>query len=160
MAESGDYDYILHGCNCFHAMGSGIAGDIAKRYPHVPNVDRRDTEHGDPGKLGTWTEAVVNTRMALLSPDNGKWQDYPETTEVPCEEFTILNCYTQYQPGKDFLPSIFPKLIRDLNEEFSGQIIGLPAIGCGIAGSMANMSILVEAMLKEGPDVDWELVML
>lgn len=161
MAEAGDYNYIMHGCNCFHAMGSGIAGQIARRYPCVPDVDR-GTVYGGPGKLGDWTEALVSNVQRMLPAPQSGWEDRPKYDTIELSDpFTILNCYTQYKPGPDFIPSIFPYLIRKLNEEFKGQIIGLPAIGCGIAGSMDNLgTVLIPILLEEGPDIDWEIVLL
>ena len=161
MAEAGEYDYIMHGCNCFHAMGSGIAGEIARRYPNVPSADRQ-TVYGDPSKLGNWTECIVESTKQIQPPPQQGWEDKPKYDMIPlAEAFTVLNCYTQYQPGKDFLPSIFPHLIKELNKEFAGSIIGLPAIGCGIAGDMGNLGLhIIPALLEHGPDVDWEVCLL
>lgn len=52
MAESGDFDVIIHGCNCFCRMKSGIAGQIAQRYPIVVDKDN-ETRVGDMSKLGS-----------------------------------------------------------------------------------------------------------
>lgn len=30
---AGKFDVIVHGCNCFHAMGAGIAKTIATAFP-------------------------------------------------------------------------------------------------------------------------------
>ena len=32
LAKNGEFDVIIHGCNCFTAMFSGIAGQIRKEY--------------------------------------------------------------------------------------------------------------------------------
>ena len=40
-AENGDYDIIVHGCNCFCVMGSGIAAQIRERYPEAAEIDKQ-----------------------------------------------------------------------------------------------------------------------
>ena len=160
-AEEGAYDYIMHGCNCFHMMGSGIAGEIARRYPEAARVDRENTAYGEPSKLGYYSVTSVFESQRIMKPKQLGWEDKPTYTSVTLDKpFTILNCYTQYRPGPDFIPSIFPYLITELNEGYPGSTIGLPAIGCGIGGSMDNLSIIVDALVTQGPDVSWELVLL
>ena len=65
LAEAGDFDIIVQGCNCFCAMGSGIAKEIRNRYPEAWQVDY-DTEMGDMFKLGTFTSA--HTCLLYTSP--------------------------------------------------------------------------------------------
>jgi O-acetyl-ADP-ribose deacetylase (regulator of RNase III) len=74
LAERGKFDYIVQGCNCFHTMGSGLAGQLVKKYPFVLVADKTSI-YGDREKLGTWTSAKV------LSNHN---------------QFTIVNAYTQF----------------------------------------------------------------
>ena len=54
LAEEGKFDVIIHGCNCFHAMGGGIAKQLADKYPQVEEVDRQTT-FGDRNKLGSYS---------------------------------------------------------------------------------------------------------
>ena len=163
LAESGDYDYIMHGCNCFHAMGSGIAGSIAWRYPIVAEVDRRLTYKGGPGKLGDYTEQLVTTRRMLVPGEPLSWQDdYPLTPkykEITLDSpFTVINLYTQFNPGPDFIPSIFPYAIGKINEDFSGKTIGIPMLGAGIGGG--NWQEIMLVLLNEAPDINWEVCVL
>ena len=51
MFSGGEFDLIVHGCNCFHTMGAGIAGTIAKQFPYAAKVDRECTAYGDITKL-------------------------------------------------------------------------------------------------------------
>ena len=39
MAEAGEFDVIVHGCNCQNTMGSGIAKEMRARYPGVYQAD-------------------------------------------------------------------------------------------------------------------------
>lgn len=77
LAKSGEYDVVLHGCNCFNTMGKGVAKQIASEWPEVAVIDRA-TRRGDRGKLGTYTLCWVNR---------------------PEYRFMLFNLYTQYYYG-------------------------------------------------------------
>lgn len=119
MADNGDFDIIIQGCNCFNAMGAGLAPQIAKRYPLAEAVDS-DTRKGSISKLGNWT-------MAYSTNDNPNQK-----------EFRIINAYTQYvtsQQGEDvFEYAAFELILRKLAHEFGKSRFGLPYIGMGLAG--------------------------
>lgn len=119
MADNGDFDIIVQGCNCFNAMGAGLAPQIAKRYPMAEGVDS-DTVKGSIQKLGNWTYAY-NT----------------EDTKAPVQ-FRIINAYTQYvtsQQGEDvFEYAAFELILRKLAHQYGKQRYGLPYIGMGLAG--------------------------
>lgn len=51
LTKKGYFDVIVHGCNCFNMMGSGIARKIAINFPMAMDADAR-TLKGDPFKLG------------------------------------------------------------------------------------------------------------
>ena len=114
LAEAGDFDVIVQGCNCFNTMGGGIAREIRERYPVVASVDMV-TLRGDYRKLGNWTEC-----------------DAGETNR-----FTIINAYTQYNmsQGTDVFEYIaFQLILEKLAFVYPGKRFGLPYIGCGLAG--------------------------
>lgn len=115
MAENGDFDIIVQGCNCFNAMGGGIAREIAERYPWVADVDK-ETERGDYNKLGSWTSAAV------VMPDTS---------------FEVINAYTQYNMsrGEDVFEYVaFELILMKLIHTYGDKRIGLPYIGMGLAG--------------------------
>lgn len=139
MAEDGKFDIIVHGCNCMCTMGSGIAGQIAKRYPKAYTIDSL-TQKGDANKLGKFTQAYVNGQSLR--------QIAPNTRGVKKVNynFTIINAYTQY--GYD--PSTKPvdyeaiynafkqiKMLYDMNP-MATMRIGIPKIGAGLAGGDWN----------------------
>lgn len=64
MAAEGDFDVIVHGCNCFCQMGAGIARPIRQKFPQAYIEDRK-TVRGDVSKLGTYTFATVETSMIV-----------------------------------------------------------------------------------------------
>ena len=111
LAEAGDFDIVVQGCNCFNTMGGGIAREIAERYPMAHMVDY-GTLKGDYNKLGNWTTAFTG-------------------------KFLIINAYTQYNmsQGTDvFEYTAFQLILEKISFTFPGKRIGLPYIGMGLAG--------------------------
>ena len=123
-----DLHYIAHQCNCFHCMGAGVAGQIAKLYPEVSQHDKAYTKCGDKNKLGKIQ--VVN-----VIPKNNNYSLHG-----------IINMYSQFEPGcyktneeyNERLKAIESCLIaiKDSFDEYIGEVvIGFPyLIGCGISG--------------------------
>lgn len=140
LAESGDFDIVVQGCNCFNAMGGGIAREIAERYPQAPMIDNL-TSRGDIMKLGNWTECSVQVGMG---------------------GFEILNAYTQYSTsvqGEDvFEYGAFELICRKLVHKYGDKRIGLPYIGMGLAGGdketiMEMIEDLAHAVASRGGSV-------
>lgn len=117
-ADHGQLDLIVHGCNCFCTMGAGIAKQIRDRWPEAYEADLK-TVKGDRSKLGTCSYAkLVKTKVG--SP------------------LQIVNAYTQFNYGRNrrnvdydavqacmrYISGITPPDVR----------IGMPRIGCGLAG--------------------------
>lgn len=135
LAEEGEFDVIIHGCNCFHAMGGGIAEQLADKYPQVEVADKQ-TEFGDREKLGKWTEAIV---------------------EVNDNVFTVVNAYTQYKwsSGSDvFEYEAFQQFLKLFTESvlycpFRIKI-GFPQIGAGLAGGdWSRISKMIEKFSED-----------
>ena len=118
LALSGEAKIIAHGCNCFHAMGSGIAAALASKFPQIPLADQRWSPKGAVKKLGGFSTAQV-TQARI----DGELK--------PIDSFECLNIYTQYQTGADFIPSIFPAALKLINDQYVGETIWFPMIGCG-----------------------------
>jgi O-acetyl-ADP-ribose deacetylase (regulator of RNase III) len=111
MAENGDFDIIVQGCNCFNTMGGGIAREIRERFPMAALVDN-ETLKGDYNKLGNYTTAFTG-------------------------KFLIVNAYTQYNmsQGNDvFEYTAFQLITEKLAFAYPGKKFGLPYIGMGLAG--------------------------
>ena len=116
LAEAGEFDIVVQGCNCFNTMGGGIAREIRERYPHVADADRY-SDKGDYRKLGNWTSGEVVTNNETV--------------------FKIINAYTQYNmsQGTDVFEYIaFQLILEKLAFVYPGKRFGLPYIGCGLAG--------------------------
>lgn len=128
--DDGQFDAIVHGCNCFHVMGAGIAlhlNDYTKG--KLLEVDS-ETDYGNINKLGLFS---------VLETDKGR----------------IYNLYTQYttaRPGKVAVHWIsvltgLHDIIKDLGE---GDVsIGIPLIGCGLANGKREHFELVLKQLSE-----------
>lgn len=115
MAENGDFDVVVQGCNCFNTMGGGIAREIRERYPLVASVDN-ETLKGDYNKLGNYTTAFTG-------------------------KFLIVNAYTQYHMsrGSDVFEYVaFNLILQKLLHAYGDKRIGFPYIGCGLAGGDEN----------------------
>jgi O-acetyl-ADP-ribose deacetylase (regulator of RNase III) len=124
-----DCDVIAHGCNCFNTWGAGIARQLRTVHTEAFEADWK-TLRGDKDKLGTYTDAVSHGRR-------------------------VFNLYTQYAYGNntrhcdyDAIKSSLESM-RDalrVTDEIEGAKIGLPKIGCGLAGGDWNV---VEGIIEE-----------
>jgi len=126
LAEAGQFNVIVQGCNCFNTMGNGIAKEIKARYPAAFEADRL-TDRGSFNKLGNYSVML------------GK-------------QFNIVNAYVQhgYNSGvirEDvFQYTAFELILQKLAHQYPGCHFGFPYIGCGLAGG--NEEHVVD-MLKE-----------
>lgn len=133
LAKEGKFDVIAHGCNCLNTQGAGIAVRMAETF----GTDRFEKEHpryfNDINKLGTIDYEKLGLR---------KWDDqYERYNEEQDEEgvykttLIVVNAYTQQHWGRLTLDYEALRLtLRKMNKQFAGQHIGLPQIGCGLAG--------------------------
>ena len=140
LAQEGEFDIIVHGCNCFHTMGAGIALQLAQKFPGPEgpeSIDRNLTKRGDPDKLGAITIA------------NG--------TNYGGGNFAIVNGYTQFgfgpdpdgKPPVDFdaISSVF-RCVAQLADPARSHI-GYPAIGAGLAGGdWTRISAIIDEELE------------
>jgi len=142
LAKEGHFDVITHGCNCFCTMGAGIAPQMAKAFGCDTFKMESPQFKGMMDKLGTidyQTGVIVNGEFinALNS-------------EVSAEDghvLTPINSYTQYWYGRnhaagDKSPVDYEAItlcMRKINHSFKGKTIGLPLIGCGLAGGDWNI---------------------
>jgi O-acetyl-ADP-ribose deacetylase (regulator of RNase III) len=133
MAKAGQFDVVIHGANCFHTMGAGIAKTIKQTWPAVYKSDCTNTRYGDRKKLGT------------IDP-------------VPVEGgLIVVNAYTQYDyRGRynvdyDAITDAFIALKR----QFGGRNLrfGIPKIGAGLAGGDWNLIATLIDDAMDGEDV-------
>lgn len=140
LAESGMFDVIVHGCNCFHAMGGGIAAKIASLYPEAEEADNQ-TVKGSREKLGNFSHAYIERP--------GK------------HSFTIVNAYTQYrwsgfqdvfeyEAFESFLNRLCAYASKLQKDKGNTLNIGFPKIGCGLArGDESRIIPMIESFSKD-----------
>ena len=123
-------DAYAHQCNCFTAMGAGIAKALAAQFPEVKAADDA-TVTGDAEKLGTFTKAVVTPTS------------------------TVYNVYGQYSTSRLVRTTNYPALFSGLRAVMEDMVnngkstLGIPYIGCGLAkGNWEE----VEPLIKEWAD--------
>jgi O-acetyl-ADP-ribose deacetylase (regulator of RNase III) len=115
LAQEGQFDLIIHGCNCFCTMGAGIAKQIRTQFPQAWEADLA-TQSGDRSKLGSYSKACINT---------------------PSGRLYVINAYTQYHYSGDGVLVDYDavtKVFTALKNQFHGQRMGYPKIGAGLAG--------------------------
>jgi O-acetyl-ADP-ribose deacetylase (regulator of RNase III) len=119
MAEQGEFDVIVHGCNCLNTMGSGIAREIKDRYPGAYDADTLATKQ--------WQNPVAKL---------GNFSTY--TTVGKGKPFVIVNAYTQVKFGGEgidhFEYESFALILRKTLAWGGGVNYGFPYIGMGLAG--------------------------
>lgn len=140
MLDNGEFDAIIHGCNCFCKMKSGIAKQITDRWPVVAEVDSL-TIKGDESKLGTYKKCYVETK-----DDIGM----------------VINAYTQYYYGYDGKQYVDYNAIGDIFNNinrYGGYRLlkfGIPKIGCGLAGG--DWDVVSHIIKEAAPDLDITVV--
>lgn len=132
MARRGEFDVIVHGCNCFCAMGAGIAKAIKAAFPEAYAADCQTTP-GDREKLGAMSYATVQVGMRTL---------------------TVVNAYTQYHWQGEGVLADYQAITRAfaaIKETFAGKYIAYPKIGAGLAGGDWSIisAIIDEALAGE-----------
>lgn len=139
-AQAGEFDVIVHGCNCFCTMGAGIAKTIKQVFPATYQADQ-ETVVGDRNKLGTYSAAQV---------------------EVQGKALVVVNAYTQFEwrgsgPKADY--TAIRAVFRRVKQHYSGKRIGYPAIGAGLAGGeWARIALIIDEELRGENHVfvEWE----
>ncbi|MBL4844637.1 MAG: macro domain-containing protein [Planctomycetes bacterium] len=134
LASAGEFDVIVHGCNCMGSMGAGIAKGIKATFPAAFEADLA-TPKGERAKLGTCS-------VATCAVEGGT-----------CE---VVNAYTQFHyrgAGPLVEYEALGSCFAWIKQRYSGKRIGLPKIGAGLAGGdWARIAAIVEEELA-GEDV-------
>lgn len=123
--KENNFDAIAHGANCFHTMGGGIAGQIAKQFPEAYEAD-------------------------LLWEEKGHWCKLGYFSSTKTQYGDIHNFYTQYLPGPNFEYTALIQaltVLEDMIAKYSNlefYVLGVPMIGAGIGGG--NWEIIKEIL--------------
>jgi len=145
LALKGEFAVVTHGCNCFCTMGAGIAPQMAKAF----SCDKFKQEQklprfiGNINKLGT----IDFERKEIYNKEDAVFHS-----------LHVVNSYTQYHYGKNYTNDLSTPLdyealtlcLRKINHVFKGNHIGLPQIGCGLAGGDWNkVKEIIKKELKD-----------
>ncbi len=139
LALQGQFDVIVHGCNCQCAMGAGIAKAIRKLFPEAYEADCR-TFKGYVGKLGTFSRAKI-VRDGV--------------------SFYVVNAYTQEKYGLTGVNVDYRAIataMRNVKGFYPGKRIGYPKIGAGLGGG--DWEIIEQIIDHELEGEDHTLVVL
>lgn len=130
--DKGEIDVLVHGCNAIGGFGSGIAGQIAKRYP--------DALRAYKDLISTCLSFKIPKpkRAGLSIPSSGNIKGM------------VINLITQIEflpRGKDhFEYDAFRISLKHLLECHQSRKIGMPMIGAGLAGGDWKR---IEAIINE-----------
>lgn len=128
---------IAHGCNCFTTMGAGVAGQLAKAYPPILEVDEKEdySYSNTYEKLGNYSKAINKNNSAIC-----------------------YNLYTQYAPGPFVDYGAIFNAFSNLNAERldSNKILYIPKIGAGIASG--DWELIEKLINLATPDIDITVV--
>ena len=128
LAKNGEFDVIVHGCNCECIMGGGIAKQIRQAFPKAYDADRGTTAC-DSRKIGSLSFAKVKL-------NKGK-------------DLVVVNGYTQLLAGGQVNYDGVRDVMKQVKQNFYGQRIGYPMIGSGLAGGdWDRIKEIIEEELK------------
>ena len=137
LALAGNFDVISHGCNCHCVMGAGIAPKMATSFGCDEFKMENNNSCGDVNKLGTidYELKLVHDKVAYSE----KSENLMLNKNLEYKRLYVVNSYTQFGFGsKSKKPPVDYEAIRlclrKINSIFEGFHIGLPQIGCGLAG--------------------------
>ena len=128
LAKEGKFDVIAHGVNCMCTMKSGIAPQMAKGFGCDQYYLEGTAFKGNIDKLGN------------IECDSFDIHLSDETVQP--KKLIVVNAYTQYNYGSNHVDGTNKPLdyealtlcMRKINHKFKSLHIGLPLIGCGLAG--------------------------
>jgi O-acetyl-ADP-ribose deacetylase (regulator of RNase III) len=131
LAEAGEFDVVAHGCNCFCTMGNGIAPQMAEAFGCDNFTLESAIYEGNINKLGQ-----INYETFAIRDDGKIVFDKPQ---YKGKKLSVVNAYTQYdfkhhksQINLDY--EALTLCMRKIAHTFEGSHVGLPKIGCGLAG--------------------------
>jgi len=124
LALAGEYNVIIHECDCFHGMKSAINQHIIARFPDVKKIDDR-TPYGDESKLGT---------INYYKDDSGLY---------------IVNAYTQIKPGPFIRYDALESCFHSIKTQFTGLTFGIPQIGGRCCGDWNIINGIIKYCMKD-----------
>ncbi|MCP4219558.1 MAG: phosphatase [bacterium] len=126
LAKEGQFDVIVHGCNCQGIMGKGLAKHIKAHFPKAAKIDSKGNS---PGTIGV---AKFPTGLHVV---NAYTQIYPGKTNKKPGALSPINEYRERVTDSRANRYAFIRhCMKEIKVRFGHLRIGLPLIGCGLAG--------------------------
>ena len=130
-----DVGVMVHVCNNYHVMGSGIAYFLKQKYPQVYEADL-DTPQGDESKMGTYSVAAIQDNRFV------------------CNLYAMWGIGSNGNPlernlSYDHFYNGLYKICEEIATKYplTTTIVGLPKyVGCCRAGGSWD---IVEAIIKD-----------
>lgn len=139
LALNGDFDVIGHGCNCFSRMKRGIAPQMAAAFGCDEfRLEKEIMYEWDKlGRIDFEGKRLYNLKLPAFIKNSITYAEFEKSEEI----LYIVNMYTQYHwEEKDpvyNIPLNYTALdlcLQKMDKVFAGKKIGIPWIGCGLAG--------------------------
>ena len=161
MALTGEFDVVAHGCNCQCKQMSGLAPQMVKAFATDKYSLEDNSLKGNINKLGQieYEVRMISTEGIARTVFKGA-----SILDMDDEPLYVVNAYTQFNYGQnhidgDSVPLDYEALtlcMRKINKIFMGMRIGLPRIGCGLAGG--RWSVVKGIIQKELKDCQVTIV--
>lgn len=153
LALQGYFEVIAHGCNCFCTMGAGLAPQMAEAFGCDEYPLESPMKRGDVDKLGR-----IDFQKVFIREDGRVLGAYAPPRPAGMKDLFVVNCYSQYGFGINHkegqvAPLDYEALtlcLRKMNKQFKGLHVGLPMIGCHLAGGDWNIvKKIIQTELKD-----------
>lgn len=147
---SGAFDAVCQGNNCWCIQGSGLAPQFVAAFGSDQFPMEEQCYVGDINKLGT-----IDYQTGKVVDGKFEWA---KSNNFFDDCLTVINCYTQFDLGRNHkdgksVPVDYEAVtlcMRKINHIFKGKHIGIPQIGCGLAGGDWNMvKRIIQTELKD-----------
>jgi O-acetyl-ADP-ribose deacetylase (regulator of RNase III) len=136
-------DALIHQCNCFHTMGSGVAFYVREFFPEAYAADCQ-TKCGDPAKLGSFSFAkVTNPKFPNIKSIINLYSQFDFSSESRC---------TRYDALVDGLTSVRDRMRSKANGEL--RTLALPfRMGSNRGGGdWRIVRACIESVFSDEPD--------
>ena len=134
---SHNFDALAQGVNTFGLMGAGIAVPFREKWPEMyEEYKALCAKHGAylGGLVHIWTSAPTSTQFLVRTEAHG---DGPIPMFETIYGMTIYNMFSQIEPGSNGSYALIRQsaiMVLQDAESQGFERVGLPWIGCGIAG--------------------------
>lgn len=151
------FDALAQGVNTQGLMGAGIAVAFKEYWPDMYEEYKERCAQFGPSLGGLVHTYRPEHKAIVFTPD----EDGKYNFDIAFDDVTIYNMFSQIMPGRNgdyrLLQQSAIQVLMDA-EEMDFALVGLPWIGCGIAGlEKHNVEHIFKSVFKSS-EVDFILV--